>query len=116
MSIRQGDVFEFDFGPQKSHQIEGPHPAVIIQTDHLNVLDAYGLVLIVPLSSSGKEKSPSHIRIEPDEANGLANASFAKCEQIFTVPKRALKDQRGSLTQSDLYRVKQALKAVLAIG
>ena len=112
--IRQGDIYDFDFGPQRDNRQEGLRPAAVIQTDLLNQVSGYSLTILVPLSRSGRQ-SPSHVRIEPSEENGLTDLSFAKCEQIFTVPKSQLRAKRGSLSAQGLYSLKEALRNVLAI-
>lgn len=113
-TINQGDIFNFDFGPQHDSRMEGPHPALVVQTDLLNRIAGYELVVIVPLSTKGRN-SPSHVALSPSNENGLSELSFAKCEQIYTVPKSGLLQKRGALSQSDLYKVKEALKLVLSI-
>lgn len=110
--INQGDVFDFDFGPRGDNRQEGVRPALVIQTDLLNRVEAYSLTIVVPISRKGRP-SPSHIRIEPSASNGLTDVSFAKCEQIYTVPRTALKQRRGSVDSGTLYSVKEALRNVL---
>jgi len=113
-TVEQGDIFNFDFGPQHDNRQEGIRSALVVQTDFLNRLDAYSLTIVVPLSRSGRP-SPSHVRIEPSKDNGLTDVSFAKCEQIYTVPRDMLADKRGSLSQGDLFAVKEALRLVLSL-
>ena len=113
-TAEQGDIFDYDFGPKQDSRMEGPHPCVVVQTDHLNRVAEYQLSIIVPLSTKGRN-SPSHVRVEPSEDNGLRAISFAKCEQIYTVPKEGLITKRGRLSAKDIYRVKEALRAVLSL-
>ncbi|MBI1757287.1 MAG: type II toxin-antitoxin system PemK/MazF family toxin [Fimbriimonas ginsengisoli] len=110
----QGEVYDYDFGPQRDSRQEGPRPAVIVQTDLLNQVAGYGLTILVPVSTKGRN-SPSHVRLEPSVENGLAAVSYAKCEQIFTVPIGGLSSRRGRLSRDQIFAVKQALRAVLAL-
>lgn len=112
--VRQGDVFDFDFGPQSDNRQEGKRPALVVQTDLLNQVDGYLLTIVVPLSTKGRS-SPSHVQIEPTAGNGLSATSFAKCEQIYTVPKAALLSKKGAVGPAELFRIKEALRAVLAL-
>lgn len=112
---KRGEVYDFDFGPQSDSRMEGPHPAVVVQTDLLNQVEGYSLTIVVPLSTKGR-KSASHVSIAPSHENGLDAQSFAKCEQIYTVPTLLLRKRRGQLSKADLYQVGEALKIVLSLG
>ncbi len=115
MSIEQGSVYRFDFGPQQDHLQEGKRFLVVVQTDLLNRMDGYPNVIVVPTTTKGKS-SPSFARIEPSDANGLTETSYAICNQIQTMDKGRLKDCRGKISKEDLYQVKEALKVALAIA
>ncbi|MEI8282658.1 MAG: type II toxin-antitoxin system PemK/MazF family toxin [Armatimonadota bacterium] len=115
MTISQGDIFVFDFGYPTDNRQAGIRPAVIVQTDLLNTLETYGITMVVPVSTKGKEAVPSHILIEPEQSNGLSQRSFAKCEQVHIVSKSSLGRQLGSVSKSQLYLIKGALKDVFAI-
>lgn len=110
----RGEVYDYDFGPQLDSRQEGVRPALVVQTDLLNRVTGYGLTLAVPLSRKGRP-SPSHIRLEPSVENGLDDVSFAKCEQIFTVPIEGLRRRRGRIAIPDIYRVNEALRVVLGL-
>ena len=115
MEVKRGDVVQFDFGPRSDSRMEGPHPAIIVQTDLINSITNYSLTILVAVSSVGKEMSPSHVKLEPSEENGLTNTCFAKCEQVFTVPKDQIKEVRGSLSKGEVYRINEALRVVLSL-
>ena len=112
--IERGDIYWYDFGPQSDSRQEGRRPVLIVQTNHLHRARNYALTIIVPLSTKGKG-SPSHVRIEPSDLNGLRSESFVKTEQIFTVPVELLSSRIGVLSPADLSRVDQALKDSLAL-
>ena len=81
-------------------------PAAIVSNDasnqHLN------RVQIVPFTSSTE-------RISPSEASVILNGQVRKAmaDQITTVSKLRLSSQVGSLSLSDMERVKQAIKVQL---
>ena len=114
-TIERGEVYDYDFGPQQDSRQEGPRPALVVQTDFLNRVEGYGLTLIVPLSTKGRP-SPSHVRLEPTKENGLDAVSFAKCEQIYTVPTIRLAHRRGKLSNRDVFAINEALRTVLALA
>jgi mRNA-degrading endonuclease toxin of MazEF toxin-antitoxin module len=112
--IRQYSIVNYDFGSQPDSRQEGFRPALIVQTDHLNNLEGYPLTVIVPISHTGRP-SPSHVRLEPSSDNDLDAVSYAKCEQIYTVPKALLGEVRGKVSGTEMYAVKQALRSVLTL-
>ena len=113
-TIERGQIFDFDFGPQPDSRQEGKRPAMVVQTNHLNQLPNYGLTLIGPLSTKGRP-SPSHVRIEPTPENGLNDVSFAKCEQIYTVPVNTLGRLRGIAAKDTQFAINEALRTVLSL-
>jgi mRNA-degrading endonuclease toxin of MazEF toxin-antitoxin module len=65
----------------------------------------------VTVSTAGRDV-PTHVRLEPDGQNGLARASFAKCEQVLTISKCRLERRLGRLAPADV----EAINRALAIG
>ena len=113
-TIEQGDIFDYDFGPRSDNRQEGKRPALVIQSDRLNELPNYGLTVIVPLTTKGRP-SPTHVSLEPSQLSGLTALSFAKGEQLFTVPVEELGQRRGNISKHELFRVKEALRIVLEL-
>src|SRR5438552_12094545 len=112
--IEQGQIYWFDFGVPRSSKQAGLRPALVIQTDLLNEVPGYELVLVSPISTKGRP-SPSHVRLEPTGENGLRETSFVKCEQIYTVEVSELQRLAGTLSRQELYAVKEALRVVLSL-
>ncbi len=113
-AINQGEIYDYDFGPQQDQRQEGRRPCLVVQTDLLNGVLGYPLTIIVPLSTKGRA-SPSHVKIQPAPLNGLDHVSYAKCEQIYTIPCEGLSHRRGAISQQDSFRIKEALRIVLAL-
>ena len=113
-AIEQGGVFIYDFGPHSDSRQEGVRPVLVVQTDMLNRLEAYSLTIVVPFTTKGKN-TVAHVAVEPSRGNGLDARSFAKCEQLYTIPKMALRESIGKIAREDLYRVKEALSMILAL-
>ncbi len=62
----------------------------------------------------------SRIRELPTEvplgtANGLARDCVANCDNLFTIPKRALARRRGALDPEQLRRLNDALRIALEL-
>ena len=113
--ISQGEIYVFDFGYPGDNRQAGIRPAVIVQTDLLNCVESYGLTMVVPISTKGKDAVPSHILVDPEPSNGLSQRSYAKCEQIHIVSKSKLGNRIGQVSKSQLYLIKAALRNVLAL-
>lgn len=63
----------------------------------------------------------SRVRDLPTEvplgtANGLARDCVANCDNVFTIPKRALERRRGALDPEQLRRLDDALRIALDLS
>ncbi len=108
-------LFKHDFGPRQNSLQEGPRPLVVVQTDNLNRLDGYPLVIVVPLTTKTKP-SPTFIQVEPSPDNDLTSTSWAMTNQVFTVSKDDLGETMGRVTKAELYNIKSGLKIAFAIS
>ncbi len=71
------------------------------------------MTIVVPFSTKGSERIPSNVLVAPDGDNGLAAGSYAKCEQIQTVPQAWLEDTLGSVSPDDMAKLAVALRRTL---
>lgn len=113
-TIERGQIYDYDFGPRHDSRQEGVRPALVVQSDLLNRVLGYGLTIVVPLTSKGRP-SPSYVRFDPSDENGLDAVSFAKCEQPYTVAASDLRRMRGKVSRQDMFRVGEALRVVLSL-
>ncbi len=112
---RRGDLFWLDWSPGRGSEQAGQRPALVVQTDAANCVERYTNTIVVAISTSGKPV-PFHVRIQPDDGNGLRDVSFAKCEQIMTVSRDRLDGRLGCLSAADMNRVDYALCKVLGLA
>jgi mRNA interferase MazF len=115
LRIERGDVWLCEFDQHPDSRQNGVRPAVVVQTDHLNRVGTYTLTIVVPFSRSGSERIPSHAAVLPSPTNGLSDESFAKCEQLQTIPQMKLLTRKGKLSTGDLEAIDLALKRTLAL-
>ncbi|HSI73413.1 MAG TPA: type II toxin-antitoxin system PemK/MazF family toxin [Fimbriimonas sp.] len=108
-------LFRHDFGPRRNSIQEGPRPLVVVQTDALNKLDGYPLVIVVPLTTKRKP-SATFVQIEPSEQNQLTSTSWAITNQVFTIAKDDLREPIGRVSKTELYGIKDGLKIAFAIS
>ena len=114
MSIEQGDIFKFDFGPRQNSLMEGPHFVVVIQTDELNKLQNYHSVVVAPITSKHRA-SPTYVQVLPSTATQLIVPSYVVTNQIFTIDKGQLGDPAGKTTEFERTLVKRGLATVFDI-
>jgi mRNA interferase MazF len=92
----------------------GRRPTLVIQTGAANTNPSYPNTIVLTLSTKGLAVA-THVRLEPDNTNGLKEVSWVKCEQILTISKDRLATFWGSISPADLQRVQAATKTALAL-
>jgi len=63
--------------------------------------------------SRTERELPLHVRIAPNEENGLTDYTDVKCEQIMSIEKSRLIRRRGAINSEELSKVDVALKLSL---
>lgn len=109
-SPRRGEIWDVNWSPGRGAEQQGTRPALIIQNDRGNASPAYPLTVVASMSRTERELA-LHVRIIPNEENGLTDATDVKCEQVMTIEKSRLLRRRGVITPDELSRVDLALKA-----
>jgi len=112
--IRRGQIWLVDWSPGRGSEQLGKRPALIIQTDAANTNPRYPNTIVLTLSTKGLDVA-THVRIEPDRANGLRETSWVKSEQILTISKDRLLTLWGTVSADDLRCIEAATKAALAL-
>lgn len=101
--MNRGDVYDAELPG-------GRHPAVIVTRDR--AIPVLRNVCVAAVTS--------RIRGIPTEvplgrAQGLARDCVASCDNLFTIPKRALVHRRGGLGPEELRRLDGALRIALGL-
>lgn len=109
---RRGEIWDVNWSPGRGAEQQGTRPALIIQNDRGNASPSYPLTIVASMSRTEREL-PLHVRIIPNEENGLTDDTDVKCEQIMTIEKSRLLRRRGSITAEELSRVDHALRLSL---
>lgn len=110
MTPRRGEVWLVDFGEPVGREQAGRRPALILSADALNEGPA-GLVIVVPITTARRGLS-SHVEIEPGDS-GLADASYAKCEDIKSISDRRLVTRLGATEPDIMFNVGRVLTYLL---
>jgi mRNA interferase MazF len=111
-SPRRGEIWDVNWSPGRGAEQQGTRPALIIQNDRGNASPSYPLTIVASMSRTEREL-PLHVRITPNDENGLSDYSDVKCEQIMTIEKSRLLRKRGSISAEEMHRVDLALRVSL---
>ncbi len=107
MSIKRGDIYYADLSPVVGSEQGGIRPVLIVQND---VGNRYSPTVIAAAitSQQSKAKLPTHIPIEARDC-GLQKDSVVLLEQIRTIDKQRLKERMGTVDESSMNRVNNAI-------
>ena len=108
----RGEIWDVNWSPGRGAEQQGIRPALIIQNDRGNTSSSYPLTIVASMSRTEREL-PLHIRITPNQLNGLTDFTDVKCEQIMTVEKSRLIRRRGVITLEEMLRVDHAIRISL---
>jgi mRNA interferase MazF len=89
---------------------------VIISHDGFNQVTAWRSIIVVPLSTSSKQRrrGPTAVLLAKGTA-GLRQESVVLCHQVTTLDRSKLTDRIGELPAAALRRVSEGLRAALAL-
>jgi mRNA interferase MazF len=113
-SPRRGEIWDVNWSPGRGAEQQGTRPALIIQNDRGNASSSYPLTIVASMSRTEREL-PLHVRIAPNEENGLTDYTDVKCEQVMTIEKSRLLRRRGAISAEELRLVDVALKLSLSL-
>lgn len=107
VNIKRGDIYYADLSPVIGSEQGGVRPVLIVQN---NVGNKYSPTVIAAAITSQQAKAnlPTHIAINANDS-GLAKNSVVLLEQIRTIDKQRLKEKMGSIDNSSMNRVNQAI-------
>lgn len=108
LSVKMGDIFLCNLGEINSTHVQcGVRPVVIVSNNLHNINGV--TVNVIPLTSQEKKYMPTHIKLRPNETNGLKNVSWVLTEQQNTVYKNTLISKVGSLNKEELLKVSKGM-------
>ena len=110
--MKQSEIWLIDLDPTKEAEIQKKRPAIIVNDDRLGKLP---LKIIVPITD-WKDRyniAPWMVKIEPTATNGLSKISSADCFQIRSLSQERLIEKLGSIDNTTLLKIKEAVRKVL---
>ena len=110
----RGDIHFVAFPDIGGHVLRGPHPAVIVQTNHLR---GSSTTIVLPMTSraAAAEFNPPFLVRTTARESGLPRDGWVKCDQPYAVPTAILGPKVGRLSPEALERVDTALRFVLVL-
>jgi mRNA interferase MazF len=110
--MKQSEIWLIDLDPTKGAEIQKKRPAIIVNDDRLGKLP---LKVIVPITDwkDRYDIAPWMVKIEPNSSNGLSKISSADCFQIRSLSQERLIKKLGSIDNTTLLEIKEAVRKVL---
>ena len=107
LNIKRGDIYYADLSPVVGSEQGGIRPVLIVQN---NVGNRYSptVIAVAITSQQSKAKLPTHIPLHANSA-GLSKDSVVLLEQVRTIDKRRLKEKMGSVDETAMNAVNNAI-------
>lgn len=106
--MNRGDIYWVDLNPTQGSEINKLRPYVLVGATPIN--KARSTIVVVPLSTSAKERPPLTILV-----SCLGKEVTAICDQIRSIDKSRLRKQAGSLSEKEMDAIDDGLKQVLCL-
>lgn len=107
VNIRRGDIYYADLSPVVGSEQGGVRPVLIVQNDVGNKFSPTVIAAAIT-SRQSKASLPTHIPICATDS-GLARDSVVLLEQVRTIDKKRLKEKMGTVDDTSMNRVNQAI-------
>ncbi len=103
--MRRGEIRWGTLEPRSGSEQKGRRPVVIVSHDGFNKAAVWRSVIVVPLSTSQRQRGPTVVPLKAS-ATGLPSNSFALCHQITTLDRSKLDDAAvGELDKTEMRRL-----------
>ncbi|MBW4488393.1 MAG: type II toxin-antitoxin system PemK/MazF family toxin [Trichocoleus desertorum ATA4-8-CV12] len=112
--VSRGDIVLCDLNPVVGTEQSGIRPVVILQIDRANAASPH--TIVAPFTTKIRRKLlPSHVFV-PAGIGGLSQDSVLLCEQIRVTDKSRIIRLIGSLDQSYMQELGDALAIILGLS
>lgn len=114
MTPAKGEVWLVNLDPTIGDEIRKTRPAVVVNRNALGVL---ALRIIVPITGWQEQFKDCNwlVRLDPDKINGLDKSSAADTFQVRSISQRRFVRCFGTLTNTDMLRIADGLRAVFEL-
>ncbi|MBE9124571.1 type II toxin-antitoxin system PemK/MazF family toxin [Tychonema sp. LEGE 07199] len=110
--MRKGEIWLVALDPTVGAEIGKTRPAVIVSDETVGILL---LEVIVPITDWKERYAQRNwmVRLEPSSENGLIKVSAADCYQVRSVSQQRFVRQLGTVSETIIEEVAEALTIVL---
>ena len=115
--MRRGEIWEAILSPRSGSEQSGRRPVLVISSDGFNEIEAWRSVVVVPCSTSDKQRArgPTAVALKKG-VGGLRKASVAVCHQLTTLDRTKLVNRWGALDDEVLRAVEDGIRAALDLA
>lgn len=108
----RGEIWLVNFDPTIGAEIRKVRPAVVVSSDSIGRLP---LKLIAPITDWKPSFANNiwHVKVEPDNSNGLKKTSAIDALQLRGVDKQRFIRKLGQLSQATMEQITIAVAAVI---
>ena len=112
--MRRGEIWEATLHPRSGAEQAGRRPVVVVSNDGFNAVEAWRSVIVVPFSTSEKQRArgPTAVAFKKG-AGGLRKSSVALCHQLTAVDRAKLVSRWGSLSSEELVLLEHGIRAAI---
>ncbi|MDZ7289163.1 MAG: type II toxin-antitoxin system PemK/MazF family toxin [candidate division KSB1 bacterium] len=112
MNINRGDIWLVNLDPTIGAEIRKTRPVVVVSSDAIGVLP---INLVAPLTEWKDYLAQNiwHVKVEPDNINGLTKTSAVDTLQLRGVDTQRFVQKIGSLSPVILRSINAAIAAVI---
>lgn len=108
--MRRGEIWTAAAG---SGYVGKPRPVVIIQDDRFDATDS---ITLCAFTTDPTEAPLIRIPVNPDNVNGLREASKLMVDKFTTAPRSKLGQRVGQLSYEDMVRLTRAMVVFLGLA
>ena len=108
----RGEIWLVNWNPSRGSEQSGIRPSLIIQNDFGNKNLNFPNTIVLTISTKGRE-IPFHVKLIPNQLNGLSDISYIKAEQVLTISKERLIKKLGEISDNEYKLVNNGLNLVL---
>lgn len=112
--MRRGEIWEAELRPRSGSEQSGRRPVLVISNDGFNEIEAWRSVMVVPCSTSDKQRlrGPTAVPLKKG-TGGLRKSSVAVCHQVTTLDRSKLVTRWGALDTKTLRTIEEGIRAAL---
>lgn len=109
---RRGEIWRIDFDPTRGSELRKVRPAVVISSDSVGRLP---VKLVAPITGwqDSFARNLWHVRLEPDNVNGLQKTSAVDALQVRSVAVERFLERLGSLSNETMSEITSAVAAII---